>query len=371
MCLQKNQEIITHKPFGAVNFSNIVFWVHMCKNTTTKNDCYPEEKIRQILLNTFTIFRIVDVYFDHNDKNQFAKPFIYTDTIQTSISIYKRIFYSFKIVDYYSDENFIFTDNSLNSYVTIADYKEAVDLRPLNSTTIPNSFMVISFSNYIRKQVFYRRYYKAQNMIADVGGIIKAILLMATLINKVLDERLYYTDIINSNLNHMNISIDKVDGRLKLDDISNIERKNKFIGHSENNVIMDNPVFINYINVSKIKNEIKNKIELPIYISCIPRFLLSSKNNQKKLLEKLDVLTNTVKKQLDIKSVISKLNNIDKLAYMFFGNENYSLLEEAPNPYLQNISMGNKEIIIKQNNNESENILSRINKNYNTLFKNK
>ena len=87
-------------------------------------------------------------------------------------------------------------------------------------------------------------------------------------------------------------------------------------------------------------------------------------NNYRHVFDKLDDLTNLVKKQLDVKYIISKLNNIDKLSYMFFEYDYRSLLEGAPNPYIQ-------DFIIKSNSTESESITTRLERNNNTLFNNK
>ena len=90
--------------------------------------------------NTFITIRFSDVFLDHNDIYNYAKPYIYSETFQSSVTIYKRIYFSFKMIDYFSDENILLNDYKLNSFVSISDYKEAIDLRPLNTTIIPNTF---------------------------------------------------------------------------------------------------------------------------------------------------------------------------------------------------------------------------------------
>jgi hypothetical protein len=82
---------LIQKTFAAMNYTGLVYWVHMCRNTTTKKDCYPEEKIKEILMNLFVIVIFTDYYLDHN-RESVAVPYVYADNVQASISVYKRIF---------------------------------------------------------------------------------------------------------------------------------------------------------------------------------------------------------------------------------------------------------------------------------------
>ena len=71
----------------------------------------------------------------------------------------------------------------------MANTREATDLR--SSPTIPGSFMVVSLNMYALKQNYVRKYYKAQNMIADLGGMMKGIIMLATFLNIYMSEVLY------------------------------------------------------------------------------------------------------------------------------------------------------------------------------------
>jgi hypothetical protein len=87
-------------------------------------------------------------------------------------------------------------------YTTMVDVKESVDLR--TDTTIPNSFSAVSFNMYILKQNITKRYYKFQNMLADLGGLLKGVISIAVFINWYFCNKQFYNQIINANLNSLN-----------------------------------------------------------------------------------------------------------------------------------------------------------------------
>ena len=106
------------------------------------------------------------------------------------------------------------------------------------------------------------------------------------------------------------------------------------------------------------------KLKIPLYINCIPKVLFPKSNNNRNIIDHLNYLTNIIKKQLDVKYLIGKLNNLDKLSYLFFGNDYIHLLETAPNPYIKsNIDNLKKEFV-----SESNNIINDINKNLKNLL---
>jgi hypothetical protein len=206
-CPKRNQTFLdTRKVYGASNYTGIVYWIHMCRNTTTKKDCYPEEKIREILSNVLVYIRFTDYYLDHKKQGEVSVPYVYSDIIQASVTVYKRVFYLFRNVEYYDDINYLYTENSQTNYSTFVTTKESVDIRPLSSTTIPYSFVAISLNNHIMKQSFYRKYYKLQNCIADLGGVIKGIIIICHAINYFFSGKYYKLDIINYNLRNYDVN---------------------------------------------------------------------------------------------------------------------------------------------------------------------
>jgi hypothetical protein len=73
----------------------------------------------------------------------------------------------------------------------------STDLR--TTTLVPNSFGVLCFTMDNLKKKFVRKYYKAQNMISDLGGIKKGFILISGILNYFIKEKLFFLELINSN----------------------------------------------------------------------------------------------------------------------------------------------------------------------------
>ncbi len=96
--------------YGETGYTGIVFWISMCTNSSIKNNCYPIEKSKEILDNVFVYVKILDIYFDHGDLNNNAINYIHSELIQASSSVYKRVWYLFREVEYISDEGILFME---------------------------------------------------------------------------------------------------------------------------------------------------------------------------------------------------------------------------------------------------------------------
>lgn len=90
-CFSKNAEeknVNSTGVFGSTGYTGIVFWIHLCTNSTNKTDCYPFEKSKKILENVFVYVKFLDYYFNHNSITNFSIPYIYSELIQASSSNY-------------------------------------------------------------------------------------------------------------------------------------------------------------------------------------------------------------------------------------------------------------------------------------------
>jgi hypothetical protein len=208
ICMKPNQDFNSSGLFGDNGYTGLVFWIHRCQNTTLKANCLPSEEIDRILVNVFFYVRFTDYYFNHKLIGDTGVPYIFADTVQASSTAYKRVWYNFQNTEYISDYGYIFTDNFINNYTTYGSKDSSVDLRLQEDTTIPGSFAVISLNMHPMKKVYQRKYYKAQNMIADLGGLFKGILLLAAIINYYFSERLYFHELIEYNSNSVIVEDD-------------------------------------------------------------------------------------------------------------------------------------------------------------------
>jgi len=168
-CIQRNKILNSSLPFGVPNFTAILIYLHKCTNTTQLKNCASQQEIDSKLNSLILSFRFINYYYDHDNFDEPAVPYIYNDNIPVSATVYKSIQYNFMNVEYISDNGFIFPEpkSSLFTMITQGNTIYSVDLR--NKTLVPNSFGVLGLTMDSLRKKFIRRYYKAQNMIADLG----------------------------------------------------------------------------------------------------------------------------------------------------------------------------------------------------------
>lgn len=200
-CVAPNQNANLTKPFSYDDSTFVSFWVHRCWNTTTKNDCYPRDYIDKTLANSFLLSRFTNYYFDHSRQTEPAVPYINIDGFTVSSTVYKNLRYYLSQVEYFTDDGIFLPQLSLQNYSIATEYKESMDFKTV--TTIPETFAVVSFNMNVLKKVITRRYYKFQNMLADLGGLLKGCISIAVIINWYFCNKQYYNEIINASINSL------------------------------------------------------------------------------------------------------------------------------------------------------------------------
>jgi hypothetical protein len=376
-CTETNQNFNLSKTIGARNYTMINFWVHRCKNTTTKKDCYSEEKIEQDLLNANIAVRFKNFYFDHKKTKDIGMPYIFRDAFIASSSLYRRFKFTIQEVEYFNDHGLVFPGTVRNNYVTFNNYRESTAIKV--DSLVPDSFLEISFENHVLKQIVKKNYYKFQNMIADIGGLLKAALTILTFFNNYFSDKLYFHDIIEENISSM------CPKKIPSTNIAHISKSkkvnNRNVVHSQINLLnyADNPLNKNKMknssfeindqaNVSKfyvnselktIKSENKKSqfcqlklIEIIIPFWCIKKKICKNKNLAAHYSYK-----NFIIKLLDVRNIVKKINNLDKICTIITGNENKHILENCINPYFFE---GRKLQIISEFNEVKTEILNTI-----------
>ncbi len=217
-CLVPGQNITTFGLYGStVDYNFVDHWISTCVNDTKLNrtNCFPSEKSKARLVNTYISYVFLDYSIDHSDTNQPIKLNLRSEILPVSSTIYKRIFFYQRPVLYTTDYGYVFEDFQDISFYQTLDSKENVDLRPQG--TVPGSFALISVMMDKYNNFYFRKYYKIQNFLADVGGIVKGLLLISGFVNYLFSEEFFYVDLVNS-LYHVDVSMN---GSKNKDDVYN------------------------------------------------------------------------------------------------------------------------------------------------------
>ena len=265
--------------YGETGYTGIVFWISLCTNSSTKNDCYPLEKSRELLDNVFVYVKILDIYFDHGNLNENAIEYIRSELIQASSSNYKRHWYLFQEVEYISDDGILFIKQNKNTFTTLSSSYNSVDNRA--NPTIENAFFALSLNMDGTKKIINRKYYKVQNLFSDINGLFQIAYFFSFCVDFIYCYNKMNQFIINSNINnyieHNNenniftrkISLNGTDSLL-----NNVNRKSTFAHNYRNNEF--NISNSSQANLKRIKTLFNNN-----YVSSI-----TPKNKQSKFKKK-------------------------------------------------------------------------------------
>jgi hypothetical protein len=180
------------KPYSFYNFA-----IRPCIADLDGNICESNSIIKSFLNQVFLDVRTVDFSVSHFDSDP-AHPFVKGDRFSVSQTIFRRIWMSFNHIEYNSDVGFVFSETQKTFFHAFDSFSSEVDLRDQKTNVTPYTFLWLTLVNSPRKVVYFRNYMKAQNLLANIGGIAKSILLIGSFLNNIISRKLYFEDLINS-----------------------------------------------------------------------------------------------------------------------------------------------------------------------------
>ena len=384
--------------YGETGYTGVVFWISLCTNSSNKNNCYPIEKSKELLDNVFVYVKILDVYFDHGDLNNNAIDYIHSELIQASSSMYKRVWYLFREVEYISDEGILFMEKKKKNFTTLSSSYSSTDQR--NKPTIENAFFALSLNMDGTKKLINRKYYKIQNLFADINGLFQIAYIFAfslnfiycynrlsqNIINECVNNYIDYSDqsifskrislnvtssvLLNSFQPNRQVTFHKRTNNFssfKINALNSMKIKriktvfgNNYIGMSPINN-HNNYSFLNsnsqknlnkdqLISSEKYRKKIYDKLEnkfhrtkfklkffqnFNLHLVLCPQHLHFHKN---KTLRNFAIMQEIISHQFEIVNILKKINLIDKFDLSFFSNENVrNIFHKCYNPEINRI----------------------------------
>ena len=228
--------------YGSVKGFSLFQYSFVFCNDERFSDCYPHDYISNKARTTY-----LDLLFLDHEINSFntlpQKPIVTGERLLLSNELNYRYWFNFKSVFYYSDFGFIFEEKTLNNFI-IRDKVETTvkTLGLISNSLIQNAFGALTIINSKVFSKYERVYMKLQQLIANVGGILKAISICTVVINKLFSSRIYYLSLINSIIDVKQHYLDR-----KLFGEKNVSIRNK-----TNLELNSNLINVDKFNISKI-----------------------------------------------------------------------------------------------------------------------
>jgi hypothetical protein len=240
-CLKSDSINITlFGSFGDLSrgYSYLNLYLNRCKNDSFYNHhnitCNSEHMINSTLSGVAIYLRIayVDLTIDHSDYHSPIKPYIKSDAFQISPSFYPRFFYYFQKFSYFNDVGYFCKElKSLVGY-KFEKFSEINSLK--NPFVVPEAFSLFSITLTSDEEHFVRSYQKIQNLIANLGGLVKGVVLIGECVLLYFSKKSLFVHYANSIMYYQKESTNK--------GVFNTKISMNFSNH------------VNVVNLNKIKN---------------------------------------------------------------------------------------------------------------------
>jgi hypothetical protein len=196
MCVdpESQKQMYLEGTFGQDKFFFIQIQLAQCQNSTIPGSpvCKSEEYIKNFLDGGFFVVNIVDTIF--NPKNYISPNEYVLRNFYTTFSnkYFKEYNFMYRNVDYVTDTGFLIEKQETQNFLSLENTRELIDLRSSKIFLSSN----IRLSNF--KDNYLRRYVKIQDVLAQIGGLVKGIILFVNIIIFAFVKTEYYLDLANS-----------------------------------------------------------------------------------------------------------------------------------------------------------------------------
>lgn len=307
-CISKNQTdtIMLNKVWGQENFSYIELSLWPCKNTTLSKICASEEIINQYL--KIGVFSIYTSYYNIKTINH-TNPFttvIYNDFFPVSKNTLTHAFIFLMHSEMNTDEGMIFQNMKTLSKFSI----DRAKYNYYSDSESDNRFLKFQFELSNLKRITTRRYIKLQEVLAQIGGIMKFLMIIGSFINFLVSNILIKEYLVN-------LFYDLETEKPNLTVASTINLKD----------ISDN-IQINSCFPSKLYYPLRNKIKLS---KCEYILFCCFKSKNIKL---LNYSYNQLKRYLSVENIILLTRKLSTLKYFILSSYESDLINSIGNPII-------------------------------------
>lgn len=308
-------------------FKYIKLQITPCINST-ENQCKFQKEVENQMKSGYFGFYSVDYLFDLLDFQKPAKPYGRDYYIPTTFKVKKIIERSLKTNHIITDDGWISEDFTRNSEFSWNVDKESFEI-------LDETDKIIDF--HIRKsnqeRVLTRKYKKLQYVVAEMAGILKVFYILLCIVSSPFIKKEYYETLTNSIYNFEVIPKETKKKKTKL-----TFTQKKYNSYEKELKPKEKPKNIKRIlpMKDKLTEYLLKKKDNPLNMTIIE--MIKSKFIKKPSLEikKKQRLTGikSIFSQLDIKFILKKFSEIEKIKMLLLNEDQYHLFEYLPKPFI-------------------------------------
>lgn len=333
-CIKNYSEILPElkSTWDGALYKNILINVMGCKNSTPNSECKPIEVIQSYLNSANFAIYLTNMAVD---TNNYEKPItfygkqIYTPISATTLTYIEMMFNHLEL---YSDDGLLFDNLQEIKTVGFASSRQILTLNPNLNVQIDMKLDKI-------KSTYKRKYDTIQEVAANIGGVIQALMIIMKFLVLPLAEMDFRQKLANNlfhfdrkELNEMKENIAKDKYKNKKMRKVNVKPNNLRLCSLKNgNMVKEtsSEAMESRKALKTERNEGKIEITYWEYIcSCFKSQIVQTKTSLiNKGLRRVD---NT----LDITYIMNKLVELDKIKALIFDKNQFNLFEYIPKPVI-------------------------------------
>ncbi|CAD8071177.1 unnamed protein product [Paramecium sonneborni] len=295
--------------FNALEYKYLYIQFTTCKNTTNQQNCAPQEEIDDVLqAGHYNVYK-TDYLSQLDHPGQPYKQIITNEFTGFSSSTSKTIVQQYRIIQTKTDEGLIWEEENIQRNIQQTEWREISDF-------YNQQYLVLHIVRLDFKQTNnLRTYIKLQTILAKLGGILQIFIMFVAIISKPIIENLMKLEIANSLFR-----FDQLEKEVQT--------------QTKTQVIQTEREFQSPMNIENKQNEIlNNRKNQKLNNSFIDTFLiifgLQKEKNQQFLKAKKKIIKN-----LDIVTILKRLQEIDLLKKILFTKEQIEILKNLPPPLI-------------------------------------
>lgn len=295
--------------------SNVIFTlIHKCLNGTyTGQVCAPREEIDMFLEGISIGFYTLDYFIDLNNLESPKTPIIYSYMQSVISKMSKNTYFTFKNTIIQTDTSLLFENvDRVDSFFQVGSIKNDISY---TDYSILNIYVDVNRVS----DIYNRNYVKIQDILAAIGGLLKFILNLSTIITSFLSKKIFISEISNNSFK-VNNTIKKID-LINKDDSSNILKNINFPNSlycDKNNIsINDSNIKIADNNKPRLENNFvneKNSDSYPLNLSVSDFIKTKLKCKSKYKAHYYNILEKFVFNDLEIQKLFSNSLLLNKLS---------------------------------------------------------
>ena len=280
-----------------------------------KEKCLSPNLVETILQDLFIDLRVLNTNIIHDKENPVNQELL-GQRIPVSNSIFRRIYFKLNTIDYTTDYGYLFESQETIHINQFSNYYVDSDFKTFNDPSNKGYYKVFSVLNIINgeSKTFYKRtYMKAQTLLANIGGIIKGITVIAQILNYLISNRLLNVELCNEI--HVKLHEIIQNKSEKKEEISINKKERERIDKFQ-------------LKVNKIINHYddcdENTIKLSYHESFLPLICFCNKKKKNLILSNLKL----VKSNLSINNLLKKLQEFEAIKRCILGENELRSFEE-------------------------------------------